>query len=79
MSELARVIQSYVKETAEELNPPPLDYGEIMANRGLKLDGFPLVIPVGDYTVCESAGEVAPGNRVLAAWVGGDVCVISRI
>lgn len=89
-NELALALQ----KRAEKVNDSPLfiDFGRINGDGSLRTNSVPLDIPSSDYLICEnlfpgqscsegwvSPKRIAPGSRVLVAWVGNDAVVIDRI
>ena len=83
---LARTLQGRMK-SLDDLNPPVVDFATIQPNFSMLADSFPVEIPQSDWFICRSlvlTGEeqprkVAPGDRVLVAWVGTHPCVIDII
>jgi hypothetical protein len=87
VSRLASVFDSHVRERTQKSDP--LELGVIQQDMSLLLDRFPHPIPQDDYLLgrvlaLPGTPPLAPGDRVLVAWVNGgsdpviiDVVVIS--
>ena len=89
-NELALTIQKRIGKVAD--SPLVLDFGRINGDGSLRTNSYPIDIPSRDYLICEnlfpgqtcsegwvSPQRIAPGSRVLVAWVGNDAVVIVRI
>jgi len=77
INRLASVLQGRMRTIGDK--PQELDFGVIQEDMSLLMNRFPKPIPQKDYVVCGRARGINPGDRVLAAWVGDDVCVIDVI
>lgn len=89
-NELALSLDKMIGKVSE--SPLDLDFGRINADGSLRTNSVPIDIPSRDYLICEnlfpgqtcsegwvSPQRIAPGSRVLVAWVGNDAVVIDRI
>lgn len=54
MTELATTVQERMRKVSSYDNFPICELGNITGTMGLKLDSFPIEIPVGGYMVCRT-------------------------
>nr|DAV52415.1 MAG TPA: hypothetical protein [Caudoviricetes sp.] len=81
VSALGAVLTDRMKEV-NGLNPAALDFGQIQGDYSLKCNTYAQAIPKTDYSVLMhlTMGEaIAPGNRVLVAWVNNEAVVVGRV
>lgn len=82
VNRLARVLANRMKK--EGSSPLVADFGKIQKDGSLLTNTFPVPIPKGDYSICQSlairnAGGLQPGTSVLVSWVMDDAIVVDII
>lgn len=81
---LASVLQRRMEQVIDGNSSIPVDRGEIMGGKKLKLYSIPdAILDKDDYSVCatiQSTSELKAGDRVLVVWTfDGEPVVIDKI
>ena len=83
-AKLASVLQSRMSQMIGGNKSVPIDRGEIMVGKKLKLYSIPnAILDKDDYSVCatiQSTSELKAGDQVLVVWTfDGEPVVIDKI
>lgn len=77
ISRLAGVIATRMREECS--SPLAVDFGEVLEDKSLVTNTFPVPVPKGEYSLLGYLSSVSPGSRVLVAWVASEAVVLGTV